>query len=244
MARSIAQKRIVKDIQLLENNKDELHNRGIYWHVDEKNMHNIWFLVIPKHKQDNELVSPYTGGFFVFKLSIPDEFPIEPPKIEFYPQQSMCRLHPNYYQNGKICLSVVNSWGEPDWTPSMSLMSLANILEERLNEQSMRFEPGFEKLDRSKIKDSNMCIEYAVLYVAVLDVLLGKYKEYDVFKDVIHAYWMQNKNAYIERLQKHAAEIPVKQVKQLLYAHSYVINYPGLLQKFESAEALFPTELC
>lgn len=101
---------------------------------------------------DVELKSPYTGGFFLFMLTIPDEFPLSPPKVVFHPQQNLVRLHPNYYENGKVCLSVINSWGAEDWTPSMSLLSIVNVLEERLNELSLQFEPGHEFASHAILK--------------------------------------------------------------------------------------------
>ena len=34
------------------------------------------------------------------------------------------RFNPNLYTNGKVCLSVINTWGKNDWTPLQSLSSV------------------------------------------------------------------------------------------------------------------------
>jgi ubiquitin-protein ligase len=64
---------------------------------------------------------------FIFKFNFPEDYPLSPPKIEFYPQQSFCRLHPNYYESGKVCLSVIGTWGNNDWCPTMSILSIINV---------------------------------------------------------------------------------------------------------------------
>ena len=233
----MAMKRIVKDLQLLEKNKQDLNNSGIFWHADENDLHNISLLIIPNHKcdiDDQELKSPYTGGFFLFKLQIPEDFPIHPPHIEFYPKQNMCRLHPNYYENGKVCLSIINTWSTPDWTPSTSIMALANILEERLNERSVCFEPSRTMETPENIKKFNECVEYAVFKVAVLDVLLQKYADYKIFKTQIQTYWIANKQKYIERLQRLSQNVPLQTVRQPVYWHAFIMDYPVLLAKLSS----------
>lgn len=167
----LAVKRIVKDMEILKKNKDELQSRGIYYHIDEENIRVLHILIVPKEKQEGDLVSPYTYGFFMFQIIFGGEFPLSPPNVSFYPQQDYCRLHPNYYKMGKVCLSVINTWSNNDWTPSTSIMSLINILEERLNENGICFEPGLERSSVEKKKAFNTAIEYAKYKVCILDVL-------------------------------------------------------------------------
>lgn len=230
---SISIKRILKDLQILDKNKEELNKSGIWWYIDEFDIHNMSVLIIPKHKydiNDVELTSPYTGGMFLFKFKIPTDFPLNPPTIEFFPKQNLCRLHPNYYEFGKVCLSVINTWSTPDWTPSTSLMSLISILEERFNERSICFEPSHECDTNPNIKIFNDVVEYAVFQVAICNVLEKKYNEYSVFENIIHKHWQEHSKEYILRLEKLVQKHPIKKVSQPHYSHSFEINYPKILQ--------------
>ena len=236
MSLNIASKRLTKDIKLLDDNKDELASRGIYFYVNDINIFNVEFLIIPKQKKDVEddtLISPYTGGFFIFKLVIPEDYPLSPPKATFYPQQNTIRLHPNYYENGNVCLSVTNTWGKEDWVPSISLLSLANVFEERLNERSLAFEPGKEMVSNIDLKRFNTLLKYAINKVAVLDVLMGKYGQtYKNFQECIWQHWRDHKEEYIGSL-KDFVNLPVGDRYQQYYNHVLYVDFPKLLQELQ-----------
>lgn len=226
-ATDIARKRALKDLNLLQKNQEELNSRGIYFHFDESNIFTPSFLIIPKHKQDldfPQLTSPYTNGFFLFKLTIPDDFPLSPPKIEFHPQQSVCRLHPNYYEHGKVCLSVINTWSRDDWAPTTSLMAISNILEERFNERAICFEPGCEQSGVSRMKAFNEAVRFGVYHTAILPIIQSKNINYKPFEDIIQSHWQKNKQTYLDELQTHSQD-PIKQVKQDVYGHNMLIDW-------------------
>lgn len=235
MAVEIARKRTLKDLNLLQKNQDELNSRGIYFHFDECDIFNPSFLIIPKHKQDldfPQLISPYTNGFFVFKLTIPEDFPLSPPKIKFHPQQSTCRLHPNYYETGKVCLSVINTWSRDDWAPTTSLMAISNILEERLNERSICFEPGCEQSGLSRMEQFNETVRYGVYKHAILPIIQSKNQYYQPFQDIIQCHWQNNKQTYLSELQTLSSK-PVKTIRQDVYNHIMDIDWKIVLSEFE-----------
>jgi ubiquitin-protein ligase len=235
---TIAQKRIIKDIGILEKNKVELHSRGVFWHFNEENIKSGAFLIIPKHKEANpQFTSPYTNGIFLFELDIPDDFPLSPPRLTFNPKQNKYRLHPNYYEYGKVCLSVINTWSGNDWTPSMSLMSIVNIVEERFNENSLRFEPGHEQDSDDKIIFFNKIIRYGVADVAICAVFENKYKEYAIFRDVIKEYWDVD---FIKKVEKLAQDNPnTINMKQDSYNHFVGINWTGLYERLKESYTNF-----
>jgi ubiquitin-protein ligase len=231
----IATKRLVKDINILKYNQDDLNKRGIYFAVDESNMFNINFLIIPRHKEDGNLASPYTNGLFLFKLEIPNDFPVSPPKTTFYPQQNVCRLHPNYYEGGKICLSIINTWASDDWSPSMSLLALANVLEERFNERALSFEPGHEVETMSNYQKFNHIVRFGVYQVAICNVLENKYKEYEPFNTTIKAYWNMQKNAIIQDVKSLLVKHPFALFQtQPFYPHVVKIDYKPILERLEA----------
>ena len=102
---NINTKRLLKDIKDLELNN--LQSHGIYHKVNEDNINNIKILMVGPEK------TPYAYGFYFFDLTIPDEYPFKPPIVKYYTQNGYTRFNPNLYINGKVCLSILNTWSGP-----------------------------------------------------------------------------------------------------------------------------------
>lgn len=226
---SIATKRIQKDLNLLEKNKDDLSQRGIHWCADESNLFRIYIMIVGASKRDGDLISPYEDGMFFFELTIPQDYPLSPPRVSFSPKQSIARLHPNYYENGKVCLSMINTWGAEDWSASMSLLSLANVLEERFNERSLCFEPGRECEASSTLKAFNEFVRAAVLDLAIARVLEGAYPEYAIFARAIDDHWRARKNAVIAS----CPDETIKTIKQPFYNHTMRVDFRSIRSRLE-----------
>ncbi|KAI3919230.1 hypothetical protein MKW92_012798, partial [Papaver armeniacum] len=63
--------------------------------------------------------TPYHGGLFFFDIQLPTDYPNSPPSI--YYRSLGIGLNPNLYSNGKVCLSLLNTWhGDKteSWNPS------------------------------------------------------------------------------------------------------------------------------
>lgn len=183
------QRRIQHDIELLHRNKKELADRGIFFTYNEANMCYLKILILPTTKSDADLglSSPYAYGIFGFEITLQDAYPIEPPSISFHPRQHLCRFHPNYYENGKVCLSVINTWGR-DWSPSTSLLSILYILEERLNEKALCFEPGLEDSNTETMKGYNTFVKYWTLQALAQDLPVF----FHDFKDIVDSHLNRN----------------------------------------------------
>ena len=221
-------KRIIKDIDILNKNKEELNARSIFFHVDEQDIHNIYILIIGQHKQEDRYTSPYVGGFFLFHMSMSDEYPLVPPKITFHPKQNFARIHPNYYKCGKVCLSVINSWGQEDWTPATSILSLINILEVRFNEKPLCFEPCYEMSNEASIQLYNRCVKFGVNTACIVSVLKKTHKEFCIFDDVIASYFLKHKEAYVRSVE-HEAE---GDALSPCYQEQFRISYRDILRFF------------
>lgn len=49
--------------------------------------------------------TPYEGGFFIFLLAFPDDYPLSPPRVKILNTGGgTVRLGPNLYANGKVAL--------------------------------------------------------------------------------------------------------------------------------------------
>lgn len=232
---SISIKRIMKDLDILAKNKEELKKRGIYFHFNDNDMSIMKILIIPRPKSEGALISPYTYGNFLFEIKFGEDYPLSPPKLTFHPKQSFCRLHPNYYQCGKVCLSVINTWAGNDWSPSTSILCLINILEERFNENAICFEPGREMASVHRKTEYNNAVEYAKYYTTIL-----KIKTYDVFNDfhdIIREELRVNIDHLLERAKTLCSENVQKTTMNDTYFHNFVVDYPYIVNALTNVRA-------
>ncbi|KAJ4721999.1 Ubiquitin-conjugating enzyme [Melia azedarach] len=89
--------------------------------------------------------TPYHDGLFFFDLAFPADYPARPPMV--YYRSFGLRLNPNLYANGRVCLSLLNTWTgkkSEKWNPNEStvLQVLISIQALVLNEKPYFNEPG------------------------------------------------------------------------------------------------------
>ncbi|TEB36212.1 UBC-like protein [Coprinellus micaceus] len=72
--------------------------------------------------------SPYKGGTFNFNLTLPENFPFKAPTVTFTTKI----YHPGINEEGAICVPVLRD----EWKPTVTLTSVLNIVQEKLNNPS------------------------------------------------------------------------------------------------------------
>ena len=92
--------------------------------------------------------TPYESGCFIFDIFIPLLYPQEPPLVQFM-NSGGNRFNPNLYANGKVCLSLLNTWHGhkyQKWNKDISniAMVLIAIQSQILVENPYFNEPGYE----------------------------------------------------------------------------------------------------
>ncbi|CAJ0759001.1 10842_t:CDS:2, partial [Entrophospora sp. SA101] len=93
--------------------------------------------------------TPYEGGIFSATLRFPTDYPLSPPSMKF-----TCEMfHPNVYQDGLVCISILHPPGEDPnmyessaerWSPVQSvekiLLSVVSMLAEPNDESGANIE--------------------------------------------------------------------------------------------------------
>ncbi|KAM3425259.1 hypothetical protein BST61_g7209 [Cercospora zeina] len=120
----------------------------------------------------DEQDSLYGGGCFRARMSFPRDYPHNPPKLKF----ETPIFHPNVYQNGEVCISILHPAGEdqygyetaserwsPVQTPETILLSVISMLGSPNDESPANIEAGklwredrkeFKKMVRKCVRES------------------------------------------------------------------------------------------
>ncbi|XP_060789216.1 baculoviral IAP repeat-containing protein 6 isoform X7 [Neoarius graeffei] len=141
--------------------------------------------------------TPYANGCFEFDVYFPQDYPNSPPLVNLETTGGhSVRFNPNLYNDGKVCLSILNTWhGRPEekWNPQtssflqvlVSVQSLILVCEPYFNE------PGYERsrgtpsgTQSSREYDGN--IRQATVKWAMLEQIRNPSP---CFKEVIHKHF-------------------------------------------------------
>ena len=188
------QKRLLKDV--IDIMKNPLKDNGIYYQHNQENMLKGHALVIGPED------SLYNYGYYLFEFNFSKEYPFKPPKVVYLTNEHDIRFHPNLYRNGKVCLSLLNTWRGEQWTSCQTIRTILLNLVTLFHNKPLLNEPGIKE-DYRYFKDYNRIIKFSNYNTAVLSVLKDKiYKNVsDKFKDIIIENYFKNKDKILEHLK-------------------------------------------
>merc|ERR1740121_2812350 len=84
-----------------------------------------------------------------------------------------CRFNPNLYQNGKVSLSILNTWSGPSWQPVHSIASVLMSIQSLMNDRPYHNEPGYEvERYHGDAQAYNDVIQHETLRHAVLGMMV------------------------------------------------------------------------
>ena len=158
------------EIQKNRGNKE----MGLTFSIPEDDISKARCLIIPSRD------SPYRGTFLDFSIDCSGKntngpYPTNPPVVKFLTPQgrSNVRLHPNLYGCGKVCLSIINTWGEKGWSPIYKKHKLMTQVRALCDDNPITYEPGHEKDDPNgdNAKNYSLVIAYRCIAYAVIEMM-------------------------------------------------------------------------
>ncbi|CAK1550991.1 unnamed protein product [Leptosia nina] len=159
--------------------------------------------------------TPYANGCFVLDVYFPAEYPAVPMLINLETTgRHSVRFNPNLYNDGKVCLSVLNTWhGRPEekWNAHTSsfLQVLVSIQSLILVPEPYFNEPGYERSRGTSVGNSasleyNSNIYQACVRWAMLDHLRSPDP---CFKEVIQTHFWIKRNEIMQTVANWITEL-------------------------------------
>lgn len=144
-------KRIILDIRDLQ--KDPI--TGVFYYPCEEDITKGYALLFGPRD------TPYQHGNYLFSFHFPLEYPYKPPIVSYCSNDGTTRFNPNFYRNGKVCLSLLNTWEGEQWSACQSIRSILITLQMTMTSKPLINEPGIEETKHySIITKYNKIIEY------------------------------------------------------------------------------------
>jgi len=191
---ALAQKRIPRERQRFEQEDKDLQDCGIFTLWGDELSKVVALIIGPKG-------TPYEHGFYFFEIQFPNNYPLQPPRVNFKTGDGRVRLNPNLYVDGKVCLSILGTWSGPSWTTSCNLRTVLVSIQSLLNEHPIRNEPGCENESGQMDQLYTEIIRYENIAVGVLQMLKQTPAKFRGFRRQMRQSFLENVAAHLHTLQ-------------------------------------------
>jgi ubiquitin-protein ligase len=200
--------------------KETLEKTGIYFQSDESNIfHGTAMLVGQKD-------TPYYGGYYFFDIIFPADYPFSPIKVKTLTQDGKTRFNPNMYVEGKVCLSILNTWHDgPQWSSVQTLESvLLVMMADVLNAVPLNNEPAYYNAglnDQAKIY--NRMLFHANVKTAILTMLQTPPPFAIPFLDIMRSVFLTNYSGVLLDAETH--EVTWDGRSEMLAVYGMTVRY-------------------
>lgn len=215
-------KRLARDVR--EIMKNPLEDNGIYYvHSDTDMLHGQVLIEGPAD-------TPYACGHYFFDIRYPKDYPQSPPVFTYDTNDGATRFNPNLYKNGKVCISVLNTWRGDQWSPCQTITSILLSICSVLNDKPLLNEPGFKESD-ADFNNYTRTIEYKNYSVGIVmmlesDYIKNKYPElYETSKKV----FVKNYENIVKNTKKYVGG-DVHTITTRVYSMSTIVNYKKTIE--------------
>ena len=227
-------RRLVKDIQFIQNNS--LSENGIYYEHDEEDLLKGYAMIIGPPD------TPYYGGFYFFEFSFPFNYPYSPPKLKYLTNNGHVRFNPNLYTNGKVCISILNTWHGDQWSSCQTISSVLLTLCTILNNNPLLNEPGIQKTN-ADIPNYNRIVRYSNMSVAICD-MINKSRllpPFEKFYPIMKKHFLENYDNYINIVDEYIKNKEETNIMAVMgfYDLKVFIDYDALRKKLKNCKLQF-----
>ena len=154
--------RLLSDVKYIY--KNPLTDNGIYYTHDDSDIMKGYAMIIGPED------TPYFGGYYFFEFNFPIDYPFSPPKVTYMTNDGQTRFNPNLYKNGKVCVSILNTWNGDKWSACQTINSTLLTLCSLLNDSPLLNEPG-QTIASKDYVSYQKTIEFANIDFAICGLL-------------------------------------------------------------------------
>jgi len=210
----------------------ELADSGLFWIHDEAEVNHGWAVVCAYDD------TPYHGGAFCFEVRFPDNYPFEPPTFNYLTNDGKTRFNPNLYKNGKVCLSLLNTWqGEP-WSGVQSLASVLQCIQTAvINQDPLVNEPAHPACkdpQHPEIAIYNRMIFHSTLETAILAQLTEPPAYLVPIYDAAKGWALKARPALVAKARALAAVWDGKREEVSFYNMAFKYRFAELASKLDA----------
>ena len=232
--------RLIRDVKQLI--KEPLHDNGIYYEHDQEDMLKGYAMIV------GPADTPYYGGYYFFEFTYPNNYPHSPPSVLYQTNGDQIRFNPNLYKNGKVCISLLNTWKGDQWTSCQSISTILLALCTLLCDKPLLNEPGIIEKHKDFNK-YNSIIKFKNLEIACLHLINKKegyyLEKFEKFHSTMINHFKTNSKQIEEVLScmKENCETKSETVQTSLYSMRVTMNYVKLYKYFHDTKQKFISEM-
>lgn len=200
-------KRLSSEIPSLIESMNVSENSLVIGHIDKKRPNCIRFMM------DGPVDTPYSRGLFIFDIYCGSGYPVTAPEFRLMNINGY-QFNPNLYADGKICLSLLNTYSgttpheSEKWNPKLSTLSqvIISIQANIFVDQPYFNNQGYEKYRGTKdgdknSKEYNEMVRYSTINECMLN-LLRSIDNYQYLSDAITTHFYLQRDKIIQQCQK------------------------------------------
>lgn len=135
--------------------------------------------------------TPYEYIPMEYDIQIKNDYPFTPPVVLYKTNDGNTRFHPNFYIDGKVCLSILGTYSGPKWASSMNISTVLVSIYSLLTPNPLIHEPAYENTSITNPKNSqySQYIEHQLIKLFIQSMEHNYYKKFmdedEIFKNEI-----------------------------------------------------------
>ena len=227
-------RRLVADIKDMM--QEPLTEHGIYYSHDEDELLKGYCMIVGPSD------TPYAGGYYFFDIAYPITYPHAPPIVTYCTNGDNVRFNPNLYVNGKVCVSLLNTWRGEQWTSCQTTRSILLTLCTLLCKNALLNEPGISKSHEdftnyeTIFQYTNVELARLKMYNRVPNIFPARF---DILHSIMREQFQINAPKAIEEMSAIALSLnnqPLS-IATRVYKMAFILDYAKLIESLHQTLA-------